>query len=173
MLSYPETGGESHASCHTIEERTGARDLVRKSAFGLNFAIIGIENQSEVHYLMPLRIMEYDAGEYRHQAKQIGRKLLERVKNLPPNERRKIITVAEYFSRFRRFDKLQPCVTFVLFYGEEWDGSRDLYGLLDFNGIPEPLRKLVSNYNMNLVEIRKLQNTDVFQTDLKQVFDFI
>ena len=127
MLSYPETGGESHASCHTIEERTGARDLVRKSAFGLNFAIIGIENQSEVHYLMPLRIMEYDAGEYRHQAKQIGRKLLERVKNLPPNERRKIITVAEYFSRFRRFDKLQPCVTFVLFYGEEWDGSRDLY----------------------------------------------
>lgn len=25
-------------------ERTGARDLMRKSAFGLNFAIIGIEN---------------------------------------------------------------------------------------------------------------------------------
>ncbi len=35
------------------------RDLVRKAAFGVNFMVIGIENQEEVHYLMPLRSMAY------------------------------------------------------------------------------------------------------------------
>ena len=44
------------------------RDLVRKVAMGVNFTIIGVENQDKVHYLMPLRTMLYDAAEYERQA---------------------------------------------------------------------------------------------------------
>jgi len=35
------------------------------------------------------------------------------------------------------------------------------------------MKEYVNNYQMHLLEIRKLENTEVFQTDLKQIFDFI
>lgn len=48
-----------------------ARDLlkVRKnsSVHGLEFAILGIENQSRIHYAMPMRIMGYDYSSYKRQ----------------------------------------------------------------------------------------------------------
>ena len=44
------------------------RDIIRKTSFGLNFSIIGIENQETIDYSMPLRSMSYDAGEYEKQA---------------------------------------------------------------------------------------------------------
>ena len=60
---FPSYGEERH-SYHSNDKTEGkkkkdakerSRDLIRKSAYGLNIAIIGIENQSEVHYLMPNR----------------------------------------------------------------------------------------------------------------------
>ena len=53
------------------------------------------------------------------------------------------------------------------------NGGRSIHDLLDFTDIPESLRKLVGNYSINLIEIKKIENTDRFQTDLKQVFDFM
>ncbi len=169
-------------------------DLIRRSCFGVNFAVVGVENQEEVHYLMPLRCAEYDVFEYRRQARDIERKLeldrkrkrkcrtaLERAELIGEDEsaggimgeNSQSLTSAEYLSKFRRSDRLHPCVTLVLFYGEDWDGSRDLYGLMDFTDIPPEFRSLVNNYHMNLLEVRKLSGTDMFHTDLKQVLDFI
>ena len=139
------------------------RDLLRKAAFGINFAVIGMENQKEVHYLMPLRSMGYDVAEYERQASGIKKWI----------RRQKGISRGEFLSGFGKNSKLHPCVTLVLYYGKEWDGSRDLYGILDFSDIPEELKCLVNNYEMHLLEIRKIKDTDVFRTDLKQVFDFI
>ena len=69
--------------------------------------------------------------------------------------------------------RLNPCITLVLYFGHDWDGSKDLYGILDFTDIPKELKSLVSNYEIHILEVRKLTDTTVFQTDLKQVFDFI
>ena len=34
-------------------------------------------------------------------------------------------------------------ITIILYYGEEeWDGSRDLHGILDFQDIPEQIRRV-------------------------------
>ena len=55
---------------------------------------------------------------------------------------------------------------------EPWDGAKG-YSLLDFTDVPEELRGAVSNYQIHICEVRKFQNTDVFKTDLKQVFDCI
>ena len=146
-----------------VETKERYRDLVRRSAYGLNFAVIGIENQSEVHYLMPLRAMSYDVAEYEKQAYHIRQKVKE-MKN---------ITSAEFLSGFLRTDCLHPCITIVLYWGNNWDGPKDLYDLLNFENIPPELRKLVNNYPLHLIDISKFENTDVFQTDLKQIFDFI
>jgi len=61
----------------------------------------------------------------------------------------------------------------VLYYGNEWDGGCELYDLLDFSDIPEELKPLVNNYKIHLIDIKKIQDTSVFKTDVRQVFDFI
>ena len=37
------------------ETLTRTRDVVKKMAYGVEFVVMGIENQEEVHYAMPLR----------------------------------------------------------------------------------------------------------------------
>lgn len=141
------------------------RDMVRKTPFGINFAIIGIENQEEIDYALPLRILCYDAGEYEKQAARIRKDV---------RRNRKGLSSGEYLYGFKKDSRLFPTVTFVLYYGEkEWDGAKDIYGLLDFTDIPKRLREKISNYQIHVVEVRKLADTDLFKTDVKQVFDFI
>jgi len=70
-------------------------------------------------------------------------------------------------------DKLHPCITIVLFYGEEWDGSRELHDMLDFSDIPHELKEYVNNYKVHIVNISKWENTEMFKTDLKQIFSFL
>ena len=141
------------------------RDCLRKVAFGTNFAIIGIENQETMDYSIPLRNMSYDVDAYEKQATKIRKEVRKNHKGL---------SVGEYLYGFRKSDKLLPAVTFVLYSGSQgWDGPRSLYEVLDFTDIPEELRDLIADYKINLVEIRKLEDTSVFKTDVRQVFDFI
>ena len=53
--------------------RVKLRDLVKKASFGVNFLVIGIENQQTIDYSLPLRCMTYEAGEYERQAAMIRR----------------------------------------------------------------------------------------------------
>ena len=133
------------------------RDLIRKAALGVNFVVIGIEDQEEVHYLMPLRSMAYDAAEYERQAELIRKKV----------RKEKGLSRAEWLSGFKKESRIYPCITLVLFFGDTWDGSRDLHGILDFTDIPLELKEFINNYPIHLLEVRKLENTDVFKTDLK------
>ena len=145
--------------------KTLYRDLVRKTPFGVNFAIVGIENQDEIDYSLPIRVMCYDAGAYENQALGIRKAVRKKGKGL---------TAGEYLYGFEKKSRLYPTVTFVLYYGEkEWDGPRDIHGMLDFTNIPEILREKISNYRIYIIEVRKLADTDVFRTDVKQVFDYI
>lgn len=131
----------------------------------MNFAIIGIENQEKIDYALVLRAMGYDVGEYERQAAAIRKKVRKECKDLESGE---------YMYGFRKGSRLFPTVTFILYFGEEeWDGARNLHDLLDFEGIPESLRELVADYRIRVIEVRKLKDTGVFKTDVKQVFDYI
>ena len=150
---------------HSRKGNTKIRDCLRKVAFGTNFAIIGIENQETMDYSIPLRNMSYDVDAYEKQASKIRKEVRKFHKGLSPGE---------YLYGFRKEDKLFPAVTFILYSGlKPWDGPKSLYDMLDFTDIPEELKQLVSDYKINLVEIRKLKDTSVFKTDVRQVFDFI
>ena len=137
------------------------RDVVRRAAFGVDFMVIGIENQEMPDYLMPLRCMSYDTAEYERQAAQIGRA----VRNSGE------VTQAEFLSGFRKDSRLHPCVTVVLYYGEDWDGAVSLKDIMDMDKIPKELADKVNDYKIYLCEVRKFENTEVFKTDVKQVFD--
>ena len=141
------------------------RDIVRKVAFGVNFTIIGIENQEENDYELPFRTMCYDVSKYQKQVSQIKRKNRKNTKGLEPGE---------YMYGFKKDDKLNPVITFVLYAGEDgWEGPRDLYDMLDFTDIPKELQSMASNYRLNVISIHQLKNTEVFKTEVRHVFDFI
>ena len=70
---------------------SGLRDILRKVACGMQFIVMGVEEQSEVHYAMPVRVMEYDTAEY-------GRQIREK-KNC--TESRKICADQNFYLVFR------------------------------------------------------------------------
>lgn len=110
--------------------------------------IAGIEQQTNVHYAMPIRDMLYDALEYVEQIKKISattKRNSKAVKNL--------ITNAEFLSEIGKDDKLIPVVTIVVYFQtEEWDGPRSLHEMLDFTGMSEELVKIIPDYKMLILQ---------------------
>ena len=64
------------------ETLSRARDVVKKAAHGVDFVIMGIENQRKTHYGMPLRVMIYDALGYLKEYQEISRKHRPRFLNM-------------------------------------------------------------------------------------------
>lgn len=85
------------------------RDLLCRSAFGVNFALVGIENQETIDYAIPLRNMSYDVAEYEKQMSEIRREV---------RKRRKGLSAGEYLYGFRKSDRLKPVITFILYSGK-------------------------------------------------------
>lgn len=145
--------------------RGKARDLLRRTAFGVNFALIGIESQETVDYKFPLRNLHYEVNQYEKQAAKIRKEVKEKPKEL---------NSGEYMYGFKKDSRLNPVITFVLYSGKEpWDGPVCLHDILDFTDIPEELKCKTADFPINLIDIRRLEDTSMFQTDVKHVFDFI
>ncbi len=136
-----------------------ARDLLKvqknSSVHGLEFAILGIENQSRIHYAMPMRIMGYDYSSYKRQydnnaAKYRTKDTASQTDGLTPDNSSNEMVSAntpdklnpnEFLSRMKRTDKFSPVITIVIYYGEEpWDGARSLHEMLN---IPNEFKKYV------------------------------
>ena len=157
----------SKGDLHELDSRIGqkSRDLLREVAFGKNTAVIGIENQEYVDYSMPQRMLFYEAKVYEKIAAETRVEVKKHLSGISSDE---------YLGRFRKEDKFHPHVTLVLYYGQKpWDGEKNLHEIIDFTDIPESLQKLVQDYQVHIVDVRRLEDTSVFKTDVKLVFDFI
>ena len=145
--------------------KSKTRDLIRKAALGMNFAIIGIENQDEIDYELPVRIMNYDTLHYKKQVSNISKKVRANPQGLESGE---------YLYGFKKDSRLYPVVTFILYAGEKpWTAATSLHEIIDFKDIPDTLKNLVSDYKIQVIDIRRLQDTSIFKTDVRHVFDFL
>lgn len=136
-------------------------DVVKKSAFGIDFAIIGIENQMKVHYAMPLRHMIGDALGYLKEYTEL-------VQKNKKNKDQKWGSEAEFLSGLNRGDRLHPMITICVYYGEDpWDGPLSLTDMLE---VPEELKGVVSDYRMNLVQVRESDNLVFRDPDVAAAF---
>lgn len=83
-----------------IETIQRLRDVVKKTAYGMDFVIWGIENQQKIHYAMPLRHMIEDALSYLKEYNEIAKKNLdEKTTN----------TKDEFLSRFKKNRPAASC----------------------------------------------------------------
>ena len=90
-----------------------------------------IEEQSEVHYDMPVRVMEYDTAEY-------GRRIREK-KNC--TEKRKICADQNFYLVFAEGPAAANHNTGTLFPENSGTGARSLHELLDFTEWTDHLRR--------------------------------
>lgn len=147
---------------------TRYRDIMMRWKYGVDFLILAIENQDKIHYAMPVRNMVYDGLAYTEQIEQLWKQHVDNDDE---------VTDAEYLSKFKKEDKLNPVITLVFYYGDEpWDGETDIYGMLGFDekfiGISE-MKKFIPNYHINLVDISKVSNISNYISDLRYVLSMI
>ena len=135
-------------------------DVVKKTAYGIDFMILGLENQSHIHYAMPLRHMIGDSLIYLKEYQEIAAK---------NRKEKEFQSSDEFLSALKKTDRLHPVITLCVYYGEsEWDGPFSLKDMLE---IPEKIESLVSDYRMNLVQVRSSGELCFSDPDVTMVFD--
>ena len=144
------------------------RDLVMSWKGEAELAVLALENQGKIHYAMPVRGMLYDALAYTDQMRLVWEQL--------SADERKSVDENEFFSRFRKKDRLCPVITIIFYYGEDkWDGATQLYELfgVEDEGLVHILQKYVSNYRMNLIEANRIEDVTKYKSDLQMMFHML
>ena len=135
-------------------------DVVKKTAYGVDFVLWGLENQAKIHYAMPLRHMVGDAFSYMKEYDEIA---------AVNKKNGDFHSADEFLSGFKKTDRLHPVISLCVYYGEsEWDGPFSLKDMLE---IPEKIEPLVSDYRMNLVQVKSSGELCFSDPDVNMVFD--
>ena len=157
---------ENHSSDSAKDDMTVLRDhdLLHKIIHGANYFIFSLEDQNYLDPSMVLRSLEYTVGEYVRQRHEIQKM----------HDRKKDLKGDEYLSRFSVQDFLKPVAVVVIFFGDgEWKGASTLHELLDWTDIPEEWKELFLDYRMHLIEVQKIEDLELFHSDLKLLFGFL
>lgn len=137
------------------------RDVVKKMAFGVEFVVFGIESQQNIHYAMPLRAMLYDGMGYLKEYQEITRS---------HKAEKAVMSKEEFLSGMKKEDRLHPILTIVIYYSEEpWDGPLCLKDMMV--EMPEEIRKIFSDYKMNLVQVQDSGQYIFHNEDVRLVFE--
>jgi hypothetical protein len=128
----------------------------------ISYLILGVENQSEIHYAMPVRNMIYDALNYEKQLRTIAAE----------HREKKDLRDAEFLSGFGRNDVLKPVITLTMYWGADaWDGPRSLSEL--FPELSTDILHYISDYRMNLIVPGEIGDFEKFHTELGTALEFI
>lgn len=143
------------------------RDLLKsavvKSADDVFFVLLGIENQSEIHYAMPIKNMAYDVANYEAQVKEIARK---------HHSKNELAHGAEFLSGLKKTDKLTPVITLTVYWGaDEWDTPLSLHEMLNVKN--SELLKYVADYKINLLIPSRIEDFGKFNTSVGEVLEVV
>ncbi len=121
------------------------------------YVIIGIENQSEINYGMPVRNMLYDALQYSMQVQEFGEK--------------RGSSSAEFLSGMTADHKLKPVITMVVYTGEApWNYPLSIRDIIDTSNMPGELLQYIPDTRLPLLDVRHSQTLHLLQSRLRQIF---
>ena len=144
------------------------KSVVIKQDEKTSYVLLGIENQTDVHYAMPVRNVIYDALQYGRQVADIAADHRRNKKDFPGKSN------GEYLSGFFKEDHIRPVITLVIHFGaEEWDGPLSLHEMMATRDME--ILSFVENYRIHLIDPAKLteEELDKFSTSLKEVMGYI
>ena len=160
-------GGEKGASQPVQKTRDVIKSVIAMMDKSTAYLLLAIENQSNIHYAMPVKNMVYDALQYAKQVEEAiaSHKLYGDYKSAGSDE---------YLSGFMKEDHLLPVVTLVVYFdSKEWDGPLSIHEM--FSGQDARVLALVPDYKVNLIAPASIKDEDFgkFQSSLKEVLSFI
>ena len=132
------------------------------------YILLGIENQTDIHYAMPVRNIIYDALQYGKQVADAA------AKHRRSEDGAKGRSKGEYLSGFYKEDKLTPVITLVLHFGaNEWDGPLSLHEMMAVKN--KKLLQYVQDYQIHLIDPARIAPTELekFSTSLREVMGYI
>ncbi len=148
------------------------RDLLKfaviKQDERTSYVLLGIENQTDVHYAMPVRNAIYDALQYGRQVSDIAAGHRWNKKEFSGKNN------GEYLSGFLKEDHIRPVITLVIHFGaEEWDGPLSLHEMMSTRDME--LLSFVENYRIHLIDPAKLteEQLNKFSTSMREVIGYI
>jgi len=157
--------GTDNSETPVQKERDVIKNVTCKMFSDTVFAIVGIENQTNIHYAMPVRNMLYDALTYTGQVEKANKSYRkEKVK----------LSGDEFLSHFKKDDKLIPVITLVInFSPDKWDAPTSLHEMIDFKS--DVLKNYVQDYRINIIEPATLTKEQLkkFTTGFREVMECI
>ena len=151
----------------TYEVVRRERDIVREAVIGeqrIRLMVCGVEQQTNVDYSMPLRVLAYDTLEYLKQAKQIEQ----------GHRKKKDVSGKEFLSMFTKEDRLIPTITILFYTGKEtWDGALELSGLFGDTGYAKELAPCMVKAPLNLISIYDVKYTEKYHSSLRKIFEIL
>ncbi len=140
------------------------RDLTREVSLGAHTLLVALEAQSDIHYAMPVRVINGDSMQYHEQWRRIRNR----------HRQRRDLRGAGYLSGFHKKDRLFPVITLVLYFGRKpWDGPDNLWDMMNIEEFPETVRQYIADYPLRLIDVRRYPHSERFCTDLRVVFGFL
>lgn len=160
-------GGEKGAKQPVQRTRDVIKSVIAMMDKRTAYLLLAIENQSNIHYAMPVKNMVYDALQY---AKQVEAA----VASHKVSGDYKGADSDEYLSGFMKEDRLLPVVTLVIYFdSKEWSGPLSIHEMFDKRDAR--VLALVPDYKINLLAPASIEDGDFgkFQSSLKEVLSFI
>ena len=140
------------------------RDILKIYDNRLLILMLGIENQTHITSLMPLRQLLYDALRYQKQREDIAR----------VHRKRKDLKDEEFVSGFSREDRLVPILNLVVYWGTKpWDGPLRLHEILDIKSDLVEYRDKINDYRINLLDVGRMENLEDYHGELKALLGFV
>ena len=148
------------------------RDLLKfaviKQDERTSYVLLGIENQTDVHYAMPVRNAIYDALQYGRQVADIAAGHRRNKKDIKGKSN------GEILSGYKKEDSIKPNITQLINFGaEEWDGPLSLHEMMSVSDIE--ILSFVENYRIHLIDPAKLteEQLNKFSTSMREVIGYI
>ena len=144
------------------------------------YMVYGAENQTNLHYAMPVKTMMYDVMEYAGQIETRGktfRKNKAGEYEMLPEDEAKPVT-EEFLSSWKKEDRLIPVITIVVnFSDKKWDAPVSLHEMfnMDYPERNEVIKEMIPDYRIQLIDPHQMKDEDYdrMKTELGTVMKFI
>ena len=143
------------------------------------YCVMGIENQADIHYALPVKNGVYDFLQLSHQVSKAAnahRQAMKESKSKQADnpQEKENPTDGEFLSGFWKTDRLIPVVTLVIYFGSDsWDAPLSLKEM--YSDVDNAILAHAPDYHVNLIAPREMSDDEIneFHSNLREVMLYI
>jgi len=145
------------------------------------YCAMGIENQTEIQYALPVKNGVYDFLQLSHQVSEAARSHKQAMKGTETRteepdktQKEEMPTGGEFLSGFWKTDRIVPVITLVIYFGSErWDSPLSLKEM--YSGVDSVILAHAPDYHVNLIAPKEMSDGEIdeFRSNLREVMLYI